>query len=256
MGRVAGAYRGRGRGMSGIWADLRAAFGFLSILPAGNAGTRPPGYTFAYFPLVGLVMGAALAAIAWLPVSVDARAFFTLVAWIALSGGLHLDGWGDACDGLLSTTTVERRLEIMKDPRAGMWAVVGIATLLIGKFAALRAASPLALLAAPVAARWAMVLAAQVFPPARTEGSGAYFRNGLGWPQLVAASVITVLACGAAGWFDRRALLGLVIAPFVVLTAGHWAASRLGGGLTGDVYGALCELTELLCLWGAALWVV
>jgi adenosylcobinamide-GDP ribazoletransferase len=43
-------------------------------------------------------------------------------------------------------------------------------------------------------------------------------------------------------------MLVALVAPVTVLIAGRWAASRLGGGLTGDVYGALCELTELICL--------
>ncbi|MBI5878967.1 MAG: adenosylcobinamide-GDP ribazoletransferase [Chloroflexi bacterium] len=242
--------------VSGIWSDLCAAFAFLTVLPGIPSSTRSPGYAFAYFPLVGLVIGAALWVIVSLPLPVDARAFFALVAWIALTGGLHLDGWGDACDGLLATTTPERRLEIMKDPRAGMWAVVGISTLLLGKFGALRLIAPLALVAAPIAGRWAMALAAGVFQSARASGSGAYFRTGLGRRQLVVASLITALACGTLGWFDRRALLGLAVAPLLAFGLGRWAAQRLGGGLTGDVYGALCELTELVCLWGAALWAV
>jgi adenosylcobinamide-GDP ribazoletransferase len=48
----------------------------------------------------------------------------------------------------------------------------------------------------------------------------------------------------------------LIAAPLIVLVAGGWAARRLGGGLTGDVYGALCEVMELVCLLGVALWAV
>ena len=240
--------------MKGAWADLSAAFSFLSIVPLKPDGSRPPGGAFAYFPLVGLFVGAALAALTALPIAVDGRTFFALVAWVVLSGGLHLDGWGDACDGLFATTTPERRLEIMKDPRAGMWAVVGICLLLLGKFGALRGLSPLLLIASPVAGRWAMVLAAYAFPAARASGSGAYLRAGLGRTQVITATIFAVLICGALAVVDRRAAIGLAAAPLVALGAGRWAAGRLGGGLTGDVYGALCELTELACLWGAVLW--
>jgi adenosylcobinamide-GDP ribazoletransferase len=242
--------------MKGAWADLSAAFAFLTIVPLKPDSARAPGRAFAYFPLVGLLIGAVLALLTTLPISTEARAFLTLVAWVVLSGGLHLDGWGDSCDGLFATTTPERRLEIMKDPRAGMWAVIGICLLLLGKFGALRGLPPLILIAPPVAGRWAMVIAAYAFPSARPAGSGAYFRTGLGRAQVVMATLLAVLICGAVAVIDRRAGIGLAAAPLVALIAGRWAAGRLGGGLTGDVYGALCELTELITLWGAVLWVV
>lgn len=240
--------------MKAVWSDCCAAFALLSIVPLKPDSTRPPGGAFAFFPLVGLFIGAVLAVVTALPVSIDARAFFALVAWVVLSGGLHLDGWGDTCDGLFSTTTPERRLEIMKDPRAGMWAVIGISLLLLGKFGALRGLPPLALITPPVAGRWAMVIAAYAFPSARPSGSGAYFRTGLGRTQVVIATLLALLICGALALADRRALIGLAAAPLVALGAGRWAAGRLGGGLTGDVYGTLCELTELVTLWGAILW--
>ena len=49
----------------------------------------------------------------------------TLVVWVFLTGGLHLDGLADCCDGLLASTAVERRLEIMKDPHVGAFGVIG-----------------------------------------------------------------------------------------------------------------------------------
>src|SRR4051794_36334356 len=106
--------------------DLRSAFMFLSILPMGK--THPsdlPGRMFAYFPLVGLVIGIMVsitATIAFLPK--ELVAFITVIVWVGLTGGLHLDGLADSCDGLLATVPPERRLEIMKDPRVGSWAVI------------------------------------------------------------------------------------------------------------------------------------
>jgi len=226
--------------------DLLGAFAFLAILPVRTVLTNSPGRIFAYFPLVGLVIGALVslaASITFLPR--DVTAFVALATWVILTGGLHLDGFGDSCDGLLATTTPERRLEIMKDPRAGSYAVVGLALLLLGKWVALREVTPLLLILPPVMGRWVMVLAAYIYPYARTSGTGAYFREGLGRTQVVIATMFAVVIALPFGW--PPALIVLV-APPVVLVAGRWAASRLGGGLTGDVYGAICELTELICL--------
>src|SRR5204862_526367 len=79
--------------------------------------------------------------------------------------------FADSFDVLLSTVTPECRLEIMKDPRAGSWAVTGLALLLLGKWIALRTLSPPLLIVPPVMGRWAMVLAAAAFPLARDSGS-------------------------------------------------------------------------------------
>jgi adenosylcobinamide-GDP ribazoletransferase len=227
-------------------ADLLAAFAFLTILPIRAASPNPPGRIFACFPLVGLVIGAAVSAAASIPfLPRDVAAFLALALWAILTGGLHLDGFGDSCDGLLATTTPERRLEIMKDPRAGAYAVVGLALLLLGKWVALREVAPLLLVLPPVMGRWAMAMAAYFYPYARSSGVGAHFRDGLGRAQIIAASAFAGVLAVLSGW---PVLLVVLIAPITVFVVGRWAASRLGGGLTGDVYGALCELTELMCL--------
>ncbi len=236
-----------------LFADVIGAFAFLTVLPVGrlvSISNRPAGYTFSTFPLVGLVIGLIVAVVTSIRVLPgDLIAFLALFTWVALTGGLHLDGLADSCDGLLATVTPERRLEIMKDPRAGSWAVAGIALLLLGKWIALRGIPPALLILPPVLGRWAMVLAAAGFPAARTSGLAAHFREGLGRRQVVVAlllSIIIALICSF--FYGRRALVPLIAAPLTVLIVGRWAARRLGGGLTGDIYGAICELVELLCL--------
>jgi adenosylcobinamide-GDP ribazoletransferase len=233
-------------------ADLRAAFGFLSILPVGNTNIgRPAGYAFAYFPLVGLVIGAVVALLSqirFLPVA--STHFLMLLAWVALTGGLHLDGFADSCDGLLATTTPERRLEIMKDPRVGAWALAGVILLLLGKFSALPGLPALALLLPPLLGRWAMVLAVAAYASARPNGIGNYFKVGLGRPQIIMASALAglILISVALMLGSAWVLILALAAPAVAIGFGNWASRRLGGGLTGDVYGAICEITELLCL--------
>jgi adenosylcobinamide-GDP ribazoletransferase len=232
--------------MLSFWRDLRAAFAFLTILPVGWPSDVKPGRSFAYYPLVGLAIGAVTSAVASAGVfAPDLTAFLALLTWIVLTGGLHLDGWADSCDGLLATAEPERRLEIMKDPRTGSWAVIGLIVLLLGKWVALREMSPVLLILPPVMGRWAMVLAVASFRYGRAAGLGSYFRAGFGRLQLVFASLCAVAIALAFGW---PALLVIIVPPVTVTAAGSWATHRLGGGLTGDVYGALCELTELMCL--------
>jgi adenosylcobinamide-GDP ribazoletransferase len=98
----------------------------------------------------------------------------------------------------------------------------------------------------PVMGRWAMVLAASVFPYARgTSGVGGYYRQGLGRAQVMIAGLVAVGTGLAYGW---PVALVIVVPLTVTGIVGLWASSRLGGGLTGDVYGAICEVTELAAL--------
>jgi adenosylcobinamide-GDP ribazoletransferase len=236
---------------------LRIALTLLTILPVGYAESDEPGRAFAFFPLVGLMIGAVLALLAnllrqWIPA--DLAAFGVVVVWVIITGGLHLDGFGDACDGLLATVEPERRLEIMKDPRAGSWAVVGLVLLLLGKWLMVRQVTVVDLIVPAVMGRWTIVLAAYRFPYARPTGLGAYFRRGLGQQQVIIATLTTVLIVGLWSLLgDRRGIVLLLVGWLLVMSVGHWAARRLNGGLTGDVYGALCELTELVTLLGLSL---
>jgi adenosylcobinamide-GDP ribazoletransferase len=226
--------------------DFLGSLGFLTILPGQPPGEHP-GRVFAYFPLTGILIGAPLALIStFSPFPKELTAFLILTAWVALTGGLHLDGLADSLDGLLSTTTPERRLEIMKDPRTGAWAVTGIVLLLLGKWAALDQALPArALILPPTIGRLAMVLAAAIFPYARQAGLGGFFRKGLGWVQI-ALAVLTTIAVTA--FMGPQYFLPLAAGLTGALGFSYWSAARLGGGLTGDVYGAVCEVTELVCL--------
>jgi adenosylcobinamide-GDP ribazoletransferase len=175
--------------------------------------------------------------------------FIVIVVWVVVTGGLHLDGFGDACDGLFATVSPDRRLEIMKDSRAGSWAVIGLILLLLGKWTLLPGLSPLALVLPPILGRWAIVIAVALFPYGRADGVGAYFRVGFQRRHLLIASAMTVAAILLfAGFVDVRWLIFLLLIPGFIWLVGRWAAQRLGGGLTGDVYGALCELTELVVL--------
>lgn len=238
--------------------ELALAVGFLTVLPAPQVPYEPGalGRAGRWFPVVGLLLGGLLVGGQWLlhqlfPPLVTAG--LTVTLWAALTGGLHLDGLADCCDGLLAATTRERRLEIMRDPRTGAFAVVGLVLFLLLKVATLAAlptpAAPLLL--APTGARWLLLWVARQ-PLARPSGLGADFAAGLstrsqGWALLCPVALLlcfptiqTVCAVAAA--------IGIT---WVILRTAH---ARLGG-VTGDVYGLVVELSEvtMLLLWTAAL---
>jgi len=239
-------------------ADILCAFSLLTIVPTPLRwldAQRPAARAMAAYPLVGLVLGAAMALAQGvlqrvLPPAVCAG--LIVAAWAVLTGGLHLDGWADCCDALAATVTRERRLEILRDPHLGSFGVAGLALLLAIKIAAVASLGRgnAALILAPVVGRWAIVNMAAMFPLARPEGMAARFREGLGRRELAWAGLTVAVACGAAGW---SGLIVFVAAACTAVMFGRWASSRLGG-VTGDVYGAVCELVECVTLVLGSAW--
>lgn len=211
------------------------------------------GRSLAFFPLVGLLLGALLAAgdaglSLLLPQPVVAALLLTLLA--LLTGALHLDGFADLCDGLGGGRDRESALRIMKDSSIGAFGAVGLVLLLLVKYQALVSLPASvrlpALIVMPAAGRWAPVLLAGTLPYLRgPEGIGAAFAGHSRGRNLLLASLTLLLA--AAGMLR---LEGLLVCVGVLLAAGFfmlWIKRRLGG-MTGDVLGASVELTEVVTL--------
>ncbi|MDE2901360.1 MAG: adenosylcobinamide-GDP ribazoletransferase, partial [Chloroflexota bacterium] len=224
---------------------LVQAFGFLTILPVGGGQQTSMGAARAWFPLVGLALGGALAGLDWLMGTVVpplAVAAILLAALLVMTRALHVDGFMDACDGLFGGHTQEDRLRIMRDSHVGAFAVAGGLAVLLLKWS-LIVSVPLELrwellLLFPCLSRLGMLATMAAFPYARAEGMGTAFVEGRGWWQILVG-----LATGlAAAWLllgsGGLALVGGVVA--VALALGWWM-SRMLGGMTGDTYGAVNE---------------
>ena len=259
------------------WGAL-LALQFLTIVPVpGQGGSRRGDLISAqsldmspalpWFPLVGAFIGIGLIALDWVLrplLALPVRDAALLFAAALITGMLHLDGYVDCCDALLGACSVERRLEILKDSRVGAYGAVGATLLLIARFAALgELGGPLrvlALFAAPVLGRWGIVYAVTCFPYARLQGLGSLFQRkssyiisatGVTLAVLaVATGVATALARGSGSLAGTAVLVALLacLTLAVTLAAATWASRRLGGGLTGDTYGAVNELVELAVL--------
>ena len=155
----------------------------------------------------------------------------------------------DSCDGLLGGRTPERRLEIMRDSRVGSFGVLSGICVLLLKFALFASINSrlltLALFIMLPCTRWAMVLALRLFPSARPTGLGATFRRSVTTPRLGFAGVVSLLIALLTGHLVGGLLW--LVATFVAALLGLWI-TRLIGGLTGDSYGAIAEVTEVVLL--------
>ena len=234
--------------------NLRIAFGLMTTLPfklpddwsAGDSGRAS-----VWYPFVGLVIGA-LTWLAWkgamLVFSPLASGVIALLVWVALTGGLHLDGLADCCDGLLASVSAERRLEIMKDPHVGAFGVIGLILVLLLKAAALASshvsrASSFGILLAASLARWCILLAG-LFPLARPSGMGADFASGFRRSFLLWGAVIPLAIAILSGTRGVLSVLAGVGAAALIL----WLAKSRIGGVTGDVFGMIVEVVEAVVL--------
>lgn len=231
---------------------LLTAFQFLTTFPAVIRRSFTPqelGRAVGYFPLVGLALGGVLYGLASglrLVFPSQVIAVFVLAAWLLLTRALHFDGFLDTCDGLFGGFTPERRLEIMRDSRVGAFGVAGGGLLLLAKYVAILSLPHLSgLLLAPVLGRWVLSIAIFACPYAREKGLGRDMKENARWPQLILATLVSVLAAWlVAGW---TGLLAMLVAGTVLWLGAGFILRRIPG-LTGDSYGALCEMAELAVL--------
>lgn len=226
------------------------ALQFLTRIPVVTQAAPTPSAlarSLLYYPLVGLILGLLLAAVNGLLEDTPAlvRAALVLTAWVALTGGLHLDGLADSADAWAGAGgDRDRALAIMKDPRSGPIAVVALVLVLLMKLAALTdISSPqwLALAFIPALARSSIPLLFATTRYVRAGGSG----EALGAVQSRTATVATAIATwGAAVLLLGARAFWLVLVLCALLLVLRAAMRRRLGGTTGDTAGALIEITE------------
>ncbi|WP_329131019.1 adenosylcobinamide-GDP ribazoletransferase [Streptomyces sp. NBC_01476] len=245
---------------------MRFAFGVLSVVPVrvGQWDRAAARGGMVAAPVVGAVLGLGAAVAGGVLTAAGASALLAAVAAVAvtavLTRGLHLDGLADTADGLGSGKPAEDALRIMKQSDIGPFGVVTLVLVLLGQVGALTACyghgwvyGGTAAVVAAVAGRTAITLACRDgVPPARPEGLGA----------AVAGVLRPRTACGVAVLCGALAVA--VTVPFGgltwVRTAVAWSCALLAaeallrrcrhrfGGVTGDVFGALCETSVTTAL--------
>ncbi len=235
-----------------------AAFQFLTSIPLpGRREVSPEqlGRATAYFPVVGLIIGLIRAGLNWLLSLILPSAVVNallIVVLVVITGALHLDGFVDTCDGIAGHKAVEDRWRVMHDSRAGAFGIVGVVLLLLVKYVSLNSIPEVFMMATlifmPVVSRWAMVYAIFVYPYARPSGLGTAFKQATRWPQFTAATIITfAVAVALFPFFSITGLL-LIFGIWIITALFSVYLKRKFAGLTGDTYGAINEIAEVLVL--------
>ena len=212
---------------------IAVAFAMFSALPMPQFdwNAKNMRYALCAFPLVGAVCGALWCLCGMLPLPALARAagFCLVPVWV--TGGIHLDGYADTCDALSSYGDTAKKLEILKDPHCGAFAVIRLCSY----FAAYFALCGCVQFTLRVGALWALALvgeralsglAVAAFPLAKNTGLAHTFATAA--DRTTVRRVLMVLA---AFWGSRR--LGRQVLIFFALSCafagGVLAISMLGG---------------------------
>jgi len=236
-----------------------AAVTFLTAIPLGRGtevGGRDLRGGLVLFPVVGALIGALTAAVAWgaaLAVPSFPAAVLGVAAGVLVTAAMHLDGLADTADGVGAALAGRDPSSVMHDPRLGTFGGAALSLDLLLKISVLSALVagprfPVEAIAAGALGRAAAIALIAALPYAGSESGTGGWTRGFGLGRCLAAiamtSAIGVFAAGSA--FGVMAATGLV----VVVIVGGWSRRRLGG-VTGDTLGAAAELTETLALTAA-----
>ncbi|KFB98309.1 cobalamin synthase [Trabulsiella guamensis ATCC 49490] len=236
-----------------------ATLSFMSRLPVPqrwSQGVELQDYVrgIITFPLVGLLLGALSGVVfsllhTWC--GTPLAALFAVLTLALLTGGLHLDGLADTCDGVFSSRPRERMLEIMRDSRLGTNGGLALIFVLLAKVLLISELSlrgvwlPSVIAAACAAGRGVSVLLMYGQRYARDEGMGNLFIGKVTFRQAaITVGITAVLAIALLGMNGLVAFLFTLVAIYVIAKL----LKRTLGGQTGDTLGAAIELGEVVFL--------
>lgn len=199
-------------------------------------------------PMVGAVVGGlwcALALAADALLSETVRAAVIAFTPLLITGFMHLDGFMDTSDAILSWRPLEERQKILKDVHCGSFSVVALALLLIGQFAAAKDIAPdrlRALILIPVSSRCMSAFCVRALP---TIGHSEYAQMRSETAAPMAALVMLLITCVLALFFRGYWTILAVLATILGYAAAMFHAFRLLKGVSGDLAGYALSVGEL-----------
>ena len=248
-----------------VLQTIAVAFAMFSALPVPQFewNEKNMRYALCAFPLVGVLCGVLWCVCASLPLPAMVRAagFCLIPVWV--TGGIHLDGYADTCDALCSYGDTQKKLDILKDPHCGAFAVIRLCSYFVAYFALCCCVQ----FTPQVGAVWLLALvleralsgfAVAAFPLAKDTGLAHTFATAADKQTvrrfLCGLSALLVLALAALGGG------GLAAAALLALWRYYFVAKRQFGGITGDLAGWFLQRAELWMLaalavsqWGGVL---
>lgn len=242
-------------------AGFFMAWGMFWVVPcpAKLWNEKARGWMLLFLPVIGILIGGVWAALAWvlglvrLPGMIDAA--LLAVCPFLLTGFIHLDGYMDCCDAILSRRDLAERQRILKDSHTGAFAVISLGILLLLAFSIftglLEKTALWELVFIPAAARSVSALCVLAFSPmpgSSYEKIVPGLNKGYRWASGIMAVLLAVLPFLIFGRSGICALAAQAGALLAVL----FGRGQLGG-MNGDISGYGITVGELVGLAALAL---
>ena len=236
-----------------ILQTIAVAFAMFSAIPMPQFewSQKNMRYALCAFPLIGAVCGGLWCLVGVLPVPELIRAAGFCLVPVLVTGGIHLDGFADTCDALSSYGDAEKKLEILKDPHCGAFAVIRLCTYFILYFALCASVKftvrfGVVWILALTLERAFSGLAVASFPMAKNTGLAHTFAEAADRITVHRVLIIYTVVLGAAmlvlgGW-------AAVLAVLLVFWRYYAVSKKQFGGITGDLAGWFLQRAELAML--------
>lgn len=239
-----------------VWNSMLAAIGMYTRIPVKNVDWTEENmcYMLCFVPLVGVITGALQYGL-WVLCGLlhSGNMLFACAACcipLLVTGGIHMDGFCDTVDALSSYRVREKRLEILKDPHIGSFAVMGCCCFFLlqaGCFSTVSKGRTVIIMgAASVLARCVGCLMAVSMKNARKSGSLWTFCNAA--DKSVTAAVLVgaaIFSCAAAVWMEPLSAMFMILGAALCGVYCVRMAVKEFGGVTGDIIGYSIQVMEL-----------
>ena len=242
-----------------VLQTIAVAFAMFSAVPVPQFewNGKNMRYALCAFPLVGTACGLCWLVLAVLPLPTFLRGACFCLTPVAVTGGIHLDGYADTCDALASYGDAVKKQEILKDPHCGAFAVIRLCAYFVFDLALCVTLTPsmkavacagLGFVLSRALSGWAIAS----LPLAKDTGlahpfASAADKRTVGRILAVLAVVLAAVQIVIGGW------AGLAMAGLAGLSLWRYAhvAAKQFGGISGDLAGwflQICELWQLAAL--------
>lgn len=225
---------------------LLIAIGFYTRIPVNfkKEVTTDEFYSsMRLMPLVGVIIGGLMYAGSILLERYDAdvRGLSLAVFYIMLTGGLHIDGYMDSLDGLMSNRDKAKALEIMKDSRVGAFGALGIIVLFAVYVVFMKHSQSEVLFLMPIAGRCCGLVSAGMTSYAREsmDLGGRFVEGTKLWHGAAAISICGVIAA----LINTDYLVPLAVTVLIAASMVKWIERKIGG-TTGDTTGMIIEMAQ------------
>lgn len=242
--------------MKSLFNSLSIAFSMYSKLPMPKTDWNKENmrYVMCFFPLVGVIIGGVIYLWSFIaeviPMSHVFSTVIILLIPLVITGGIHMDGFLDTTDALSSYQPKDKKLEILKDPHTGAFAViycVGYYLLTFGIWYDVTPSAISVLAVSFILSRAFSGLSIVTFPLAKNSGLAAMFSNAAKRKFTGIVMMIYIFVCTVFMLFINWKLgLICVISALSIFLYYRYMSYKEFGGITGDLAGYFLQICELV----------